>query len=171
MKIRWLTLVLLSLFVVSGCVVQPTQQQVTPKETMPAIQQQITPIEITSVTQQQITPIEMTLVSQRQVTPKKITPAEALELMAGDGNVVILDVRMPEEYETQRIPESINLPLDDLSAKAETLLPDKNATLIVYCSSGHRSQPAAFELVKLGYRNVYDVGGIIDWPYETVSGK
>jgi len=61
------------------------------------------------------------------------------------------------------------LPLDDIPQQAESVLPDKDATIIIYCRSGRRSAIAAEELLNMGYKNVYDLGGILDWPYETTS--
>ena len=85
-------------------------------------------------------------------------------MMAADKTVVILDVRTPAEFAGGHIPGSVNLPLDEISAKAGKMLPDKDATLLVYCRSGARSRTASTQLVQMGYTGVYDFGGIINWP-------
>ncbi len=104
----------------------------------------------------------------------EVTPGEAKKLLAAGGNVVLLDVRTPEEHEERHIPGGLLLPLDEpaiFGPKAEKLLPDRDAAILVYCRSGRRSRLAAEILAGLGYRNVRDLGGIIDWPYETAGGK
>lgn len=97
---------------------------------------------------------------------KKISSQEAKAMMAEE-NVILLDVRRKEEYDNGRIPGAVLLTLDTISNEtAETVIPDKDVTVLVYCLSGGRSRSAAAKLSKLGYRNVYDLGGIRDWPYE-----
>ncbi len=100
---------------------------------------------------------------------KTISAADAKELIAS-GGAVLMDVRTPEEYTEAYIPGAVLLPLDDIAQKAETVLPDKDAVIILYCRSGRRSAIAAEELMDMGYKTVYDLGGIIDWPYETTGG-
>lgn len=100
---------------------------------------------------------------------KTISPAEAKDLIGSEG-VILVDVRTSEEYEQEHIPQAILLPVDDISRKAQSLLPDKDPVIIVYCRSGRRSKIASAELIDMGYKRVYDLGGILDWPYDTVSG-
>jgi len=100
---------------------------------------------------------------------RAITPEEAKELI-GQENTLLVDVRTEEEYAEAHIPGSVLLPLDDIKSKAESVLKDKQAVIIVYCRSGRRSSMAAQELAGMGYAKLYDLGGIQDWPYETVSG-
>lgn len=95
----------------------------------------------------------------------KIDPQKAKEMM-DQQDVILLDVRSPEEYAEGHIPKAVLLPDYDIAKKAQEQLPDKAATILVYCRSGRRSAASAKELVKLGYTAVYDFGGIIDWPYE-----
>lgn len=95
----------------------------------------------------------------------RISASEAREKMR-DPNVIILDVRTRREFETGRISGAILLPNFELRERAEFVLPDKNAEILVYCRSGVRSHDAAYELLALGYTNVCDFGGILDWPYE-----
>ena len=95
-----------------------------------------------------------------------ITAKEAKEIMDTEKNYIILDTRTQEEYDEGHIPGAILIPYDEIGEKAEELLPDKTQLLLVYCRSGRRSKIAAEELVKLGYTNIKEFGGIIDWPYE-----
>ncbi|MCW2278202.1 rhodanese-like domain-containing protein [Heliophilum fasciatum] len=97
---------------------------------------------------------------------QKISPSEAKNRLASEAGIVLLDVRTPEEYEEKHIPNSLLIPLDELEEEAAVQLADQNATIFVYCRSGRRSATAAKWLNTQGYRNVYDLGGILDWPYE-----
>ncbi len=106
-----------------------------------------------------------------QIEYKQISPSEAKERLESEQNIVLLDVRTKEEYVESHIPGSILIPVEMLVSVYEDQLSDKNTTIIVYCRSGRRSAIAAQTLVDLGYKNVYDLGGIIDWPYETESGE
>jgi len=101
---------------------------------------------------------------------QKISPSKAKEMIENDSDIVILDVRTPDEFAEKRIPDSILIPDYEISEKAEETLKDKAATILVYCRSGNRSKSAAKALIEMGYTNVYDFGGIIDWQYETISG-
>lgn len=99
----------------------------------------------------------------------KITAKEAKEMIDKNSNITILDVRTEEEFKTGHIDGAILIPDTDISDKAKETLTDKSATILVYCRSGRRSALAAADLVKLGYSNVYDFGGIIDWNYDIVT--
>ena len=96
-----------------------------------------------------------------------ITAQEAKELMDTQTGYIILDTRTQEEYDQGHIPGAIVLPYDEVMEKAEGILTDKDQLILVYCRSGRRSKIAANDLVKLGYTNIREFGGIIDWPYET----
>lgn len=98
---------------------------------------------------------------------KKITLEEAKELIDSDEDVIILDVRTEEEFKEGHIPAAINIEDSILKDEADSKLPDKDATILVYCRSGRRSEASAKELIDLGYINIIDIGGIIDWQYET----
>ncbi len=100
----------------------------------------------------------------------KITAKEAKEMMDQDSAITVLDVRTEEEYNTGHIEGAILIPDTEILEKAEEILTDKSATILVYCRSGRRSALAAANLVELGYSKVYDFGGIIDWEYDTVTG-
>ena len=99
----------------------------------------------------------------------QISGAEAKALMDSESGYIILDARTQEEYDDGHIPGAILIPEYEIANRAEKELPDKNQLILVYCRSGRRSKIAAEELVKLGYTNVKEFGGIIDWEYETVK--
>ena len=96
-----------------------------------------------------------------------ITPEEAKQLMDTQQDYVILDVRTRQEYEEKHIPGAILIPDSEIGERAEQALPDKNQLILVYCRSGRRSKLASEKLAQLGYTNIREFGGIIDWPYET----
>lgn len=96
-----------------------------------------------------------------------ISYQDAKQMMEKQKDFVILDVRREEEYEKGHIPQAILLPLDTIEEDASAVLPKKEQTILVYCRSGVRSKMAARILDAKGYTNVYDFGGILDWPYET----
>ena len=95
-----------------------------------------------------------------------ITAQQAKEIMDSQQGYIILDTRTQEEFDESRIPGAILIPHDEVMEKAESVLTDKNQLILVYCRSGRRSKMAAEDLVKLGYTNIKEFGGIIDWPYE-----
>ena len=103
-------------------------------------------------------------------TYEQISGAEAKALMDSESGYIIIDARTQEEYDQGRIPGAILIPEYEIADRAEKELPDKDQLILVYCRSGRRSKIAAEELVKLGYTNVKEFGGIIDWEYETVRG-
>jgi Rhodanese-related sulfurtransferase len=95
-----------------------------------------------------------------------ITAEEAKKRLDSGVEAILLDVRTKEEYAEGHIKDSVLIPVDVLQKEAEASLKDKNAAIFVYCRSGNRSSAAANILIELGYTNVYDLGGIRDWPYE-----
>lgn len=103
---------------------------------------------------------------------KRITAQEAQAMMQEEG-VVVLDVRTQVEFMDGHIKNAVLLPVDTLNqSTAQAALPELSTPVIVYCRSGVRSEIAASELVKLGYTQVYDLGGIQSWPYEiTLPGS
>ena len=105
--------------------------------------------------------------NDREAIYMNITAQEAKEIMDTQEGYIILDTRTQEEYDDGHIPGAIVLPYDEVLEKAEGILPDKNQLILVYCRSGRRSKLAAEDLVKLGYTNIREFGGIIDWHYET----
>ena len=96
-----------------------------------------------------------------------ITAQEAKKLMDREEGYVILDVRTEEEYAQGHIPGAILIPDYEIETKAEEILTEKDQMILVYCRSGRRSKNAALVLVELGYTDIREFGGIIDWPYET----
>ena len=98
-----------------------------------------------------------------------ITAEEAKQIIDTEEGYIILDTRTHEEYDEGHIPGAIVIPHDEIKEKAEQLLPDKNQLLLVYCRSGRRSKLAAEALVELGYTNIKEFGGIIDWRYEVTK--
>ena len=103
------------------------------------------------------------------LTYEQISPAEAKALMDSESGYIILDVREKYEYDEGHIPGATLLPLGQISTHAEAELTDKNQLILVYCRSGRRSKNAASQLASMGYTNIKEFGGIIDWPYETVT--
>ena len=99
---------------------------------------------------------------------RRISAEEARQMMDA-GNVIVLDVRTQPEFAEGHIPEAVLLTDSDIAARAGEVLPDKDATILVYCRSGRRSEMAANKLVEMGYTGIHDFGGIIDWPYEVVK--
>jgi len=99
-----------------------------------------------------------------------ITAQEAKTMMDEETSYVLLDVRSEQEYVQQRIPGAILIPDTQIKDRAESEIPDKATVILVYCRSGVRAKGASQTLADLGYTHVYDMGGILDWPYETISG-
>ena len=102
--------------------------------------------------------------------PTIISASTGKSMLENNSSIVLIDVREESEYVEYHIPGAILFPLGTISANASTVIPDKMGLYIVYCRSGNRSNQAAVILSQLGYAFIYDMGGIIDWPYETVSG-
>ena len=109
-----------------------------------------------------------------QKSYKSISPADARKRMNSGESVVLLDVRTPEEFAVKHIPGSILIPVepvDLVTTDVEAVIVDKNIPVFIYCRSGRRSVDAAKIMVKAGYTDVYDLGGINSWPYETASAN
>jgi len=103
------------------------------------------------------------------MTYEQITPQQAKEIMDTEQDYIIIDARTEEEFAEGHIEDAILIPEYEIKDRAEKELPDKEQLILVYCRSGRRSKIASEELVKLGYTNVKEFGGIIDWPYEVVK--
>ena len=97
---------------------------------------------------------------------EQITAEEAKKIMDSGEEHIILDTREQDEFDEVHIPGAILIPYTEIENKAEEMLPDKDKLILVYCRSGRRSKIAAESLAKLGYTNIKEFGGIIDWPYE-----
>ena len=106
----------------------------------------------------------------KESTYRQITMEEAVTMMQEESDYIILDVRTSEEYSEKHIPGAINIPNETIGSEDIPELPDKDQLILVYCRSGNRSKQAAAKLVKLGYTNIVEFGGINDWTGETVSG-
>lgn len=102
-------------------------------------------------------------------TFQKITQEEAKERMRRDDGHLIVDVRRPDEYAEGHIPGAICIPNETITDTAPQELPDQDQILLIYCRSGNRSRQAAEKLVKLGYTNVYEFGGITEWNGEITA--
>ena len=99
----------------------------------------------------------------------KITADEAKTMM-NSGSPTIIDVRTPQEYAEAHVPGAVNIPVESIGTDKPSELTDANAELIVYCRTGVRSKQASDKLVELGYQHVNDMGGIVDWNGDTVTG-
>ncbi len=106
-----------------------------------------------------------------EVTWGTLTAEEAKARMDSGDPVTVVDVRTATEYAEGHIEGALLLPNEEIGTTPPSLLPDKDAEILLYCRSGNRTQQAAKKLTAMGYTNVYDFGGIIDWPYETVTGE
>ncbi len=102
-------------------------------------------------------------------TVEKITSEQARKMMDSNPDVIILDVRTEEEFDSGHISGAVLIPDTEISTKAEEILTNQAAPILIYCRSGRRSALAAKTLQELGYENLYDFGGIIDWPYDIVT--
>ena len=102
-------------------------------------------------------------------TYQQITAQEAKTIMDTEKDYIIIDARTEEEFAAGHIANAVLIPEYEIAERAEAELPNKDALILVYCRSGRRSKIASEELVKLGYTNVKEFGGIIDWPYETTT--
>ncbi|KGK88736.1 sulfurtransferase [Desulfosporosinus sp. HMP52] len=105
------------------------------------------------------------------ISQLRIDPQEAKRRLDKEKGIVLLDVRSQEEYIDSHIPKSISIPLSVLRQEVSERLPDKQTTIFAYCRSGNRSRAAVKILLKQGYTNVFDLGGIVRWPFRTVSGN
>lgn len=94
---------------------------------------------------------------------RSITMAQAREIFVAAGNYIILDVRTEEEFAEGHIPGAVNVANEDIISKPPAELSDKNQLIFVYCRSGRRSKEAASKLVAMGYKNIIECGGILDW--------
>ena len=103
-------------------------------------------------------------------TYKQISQEEAAEMMTKDDGHVIVDVRRMDEYIEGHIPGAICIPNENIDRERLEKLPDLDQIILVYCRSGNRSKQASEKLAAMGYRNVYEFGGIITWTGETVTG-
>ena len=103
------------------------------------------------------------------VSYEQITQEEAKQIMDTTNGYILLDTRTREEYDQSHIPGALLIPHTEIAQRAADELPDKDQVILVYCRSGNRSKQASEVLVELGYTNIKEFGGIIDWPYEVTE--
>jgi phage shock protein E len=99
----------------------------------------------------------------------KMTHQQAIEAMNQDSTIVLVDVRTVEEFATGYVAGAINIPIDDIATTFESQISDKDTRLFIICRSGNRSALASEQLKKMGYTNITDIGGIINWPQPLVQ--
>ena len=99
----------------------------------------------------------------------QISQEQAKEMMAKDDGHVVVDVRRQDEYDAGHIPGAILIPNESIDKDQPEELPDLNQIILIYCRSGNRSKQAAQKLFDMGYRNIYEFGGITDWTGEIVT--
>ena len=99
----------------------------------------------------------------------RISQEEAKEMMARDDGHVIVDVRRQDEYDAGHIPGAILIPNETIGSDSPEALPDYDQIILVYCRSGNRSKQASEKLAAMGYKNVYEFGGINSWTGEIVT--
>ena len=109
--------------------------------------------------------------AESEASYRQVSMDEAIAMMEEENYYIILDVRTPEEFSEKHIPDAINIPNETIGTEEIPELPDKEQLILVYCRSGNRSKQASEKLVRLGYTNIVEFGGINDWPGETVSGN
>ena len=102
-------------------------------------------------------------------TYRQISMDEAVTMMAEESDYIILDVRRPDEFAAGHIPNAINVPNETIGTAEIPELPNKAQLIMVYCRSGRRSKEASEKLLKLGYTNIVEFGGILDWKGEIVT--
>ena len=107
--------------------------------------------------------------AESEASYRQVSMDEAIAMMEEKNDYIILDVRTPEEFAEKHIPDAINIPNETIGTEEIPELPDKEQLILVYCRSGNRSKQASEKLVRLGYTNIVEFGGINDWPGETVS--
>ena len=106
---------------------------------------------------------------QSKAAYRRVSAEEAQQIMKNESGYQIVDVRTPEEYASGHIPNAICIPNESIGKQPPTELSDKKQLLLIYCRSGRRSKEASNKLVEVGYENVVDFGGIIDWPGEKTT--
>ena len=98
------------------------------------------------------------------MTYEMVSMAEGLEIAKNNPDAIIVDVRRDDEYKAGHIPGAVLLTMETITAEtAAKVLPDKNQMILIYCRSGRRSKIAAQNLLDLGYTNLIEFGGILDY--------
>jgi phage shock protein E len=128
--------------------------------------------EVTTETQATEAKMETTAevkIEEAKAPYKKIKAEEAKSRLDASSDIILVDVRTQEEFDSGHIEGALLIPYDEMADLSASLLPDKDAEIFLYCRSGNRSGIAGQELIALGYTNIVDFGGIIDWPYDIVK--
>ena len=107
--------------------------------------------------------------TESEATYYQISQEEAREMMSRDDGHVVVDVRRQDEYDEGHIPGAILIPNESIGCDSPEALPDYDQIILIYCRSGNRSKQAAQKLAEMGYTNIYEFGGIIDWTGEIVT--
>ena len=102
---------------------------------------------------------------------RTLSQTEAKKMMETETDYIILDVRGLDEYAEGHIPDAICIPNETIGERMNPRLPDRDQLIFVYCRSGIRSLQAAEKLAKAGYTNIIDIGGIMTWPYGTITSE
>ena len=97
---------------------------------------------------------------------KHLEMAEAEQMIKSEKDAIILDVRTQEEYDKKHIPGALLLPIDEIRNGNVSALPNKNQKILIYCWTGRRAEDSAAMLVDMGYKNVYEFGGLVNWTGE-----
>jgi rhodanese-related sulfurtransferase/thiol-disulfide isomerase/thioredoxin len=100
-----------------------------------------------------------------------IEPKDVKQMMDDGDAFILVDVRTVEEFSAAHIEGALNIPVETIGGVKPALLPDLNEMIVLYCRTGNRTVTASKALVALGYTKIYDMGGIVDWPYETVNAE
>lgn len=98
-----------------------------------------------------------------------ITQEEAKKIMSQKNGHVIVDVRRQDEYKSGHIPGAVLIPNESIKEERPKELPDPEQIILIYCRSGNRSKQAAQKLAKMGYKKVYEFGGLNSWTGEVVK--
>ena len=117
------------------------------------------------------TEVNEDMYNEQTNTYRPISMDEAVTMMAQETDYIILDVRRPDEFAAGHIPNAINVANETIGTAEIPELPAKDQLIMVYCRSGRRSKEASEKLVKLGYTNIVEFGGILDWTGEVVTGQ
>jgi phage shock protein E len=99
----------------------------------------------------------------------QINAKQAMEMLENDETIILIDVRTFEEYKSGHIEGSILIPHDIIESEIEKAVPNKETSIIIYCRTGNRTKTAGRILKGLGYSNIFDMGGIVEWPYGLIK--
>ncbi len=114
--------------------------------------------------------VQITTASEN-VSYQQITQEKAKEMMQADDGHIIVDVRRQDEYDSGHLPDAILIPNESIDKEQPKELPDLDQIILIYCRSGRRSKEASQKLADMGYTNIYEFGGIIDWTGEVVTSE